>query len=103
MQICNTLILLLCLVGRNSTAFSDQESNDAELNIAMKFIERLLKQHESPDGSNFPSLPPPPDYVVDQQEEVPDYFEFGDQHESSNEDQDESSPKEKEAEFETGE
>ena len=74
-----------------------------ELNIAVKFIERLLKQHESPDGSRKFQPLPPPDNVVDQQEEVvPDFFEFGDQQESSNEDQDESSPKEKETEFETG-
>ena len=91
MQTCNILILLLSLVNSNSAAFSDRESNNVELNNAMKYLERVLKQQESKEVPPLPS----PDYVVDQQEEVPklpDYFV--DQQESPNEDQDESSPTE---------
>ena len=88
-----TLILLLCLAGSNSAAFSDGESNNAELSNAIKYLERALKQQESL-GSSKEVLPP--DYVIDQQKRVPNFFV--DQQESPTEDQDESSPKENEAE-----
>ena len=94
------LILLLCLAGSNSAAFSDRESNNAELNNAMKYLERVLKQQESLGSSKKAPPLPPPDYIVDQQERVPslpDYFV--DQQESPIEDQDESSPKQETGEW----